>query len=74
MENFVFPYEIKTKFMKMNNEHFFMFPKIAKVQQVVCFFINHRFENIRKTPFSIATPQLLGDLDQTGDQTTPRTP
>ena len=30
MENFVFPYEIKTKFMKMNNEHFFMFPKIMQ--------------------------------------------
>ena len=72
MENFVFPDEIdKTKLMKMNYEHFFMFLKI-----VVCFFINHLFENIRKIPFSIATSQLLGDFDQTGNhiQTTPRIP
>ena len=30
MENFVFPYEIKTNFKKMNDEHFFMFPKIMQ--------------------------------------------
>ena len=31
MENFVFPDEIdKTKLMKMNDEHFFMFPKIMQ--------------------------------------------
>ena len=31
MENFVFPDEIdKTKLMKMNDKHFFMFPKIMQ--------------------------------------------
>ena len=30
MENFVFPDEIKTKLMKMNEEHFFTSPKIMQ--------------------------------------------
>ena len=38
MENFVFPYEIKTNFKKMNDEHFFMFPKIMQKCSKLCSF------------------------------------
>ena len=38
MENFVFPYAIKTKFMKMNAKHFFMFPKIMQKCSKLCAF------------------------------------
>ena len=77
MENFVFPDEIdKTKLMKMNDEHFFMFPKIMqKCSKLYAFSLIIDLKTSGNTLF-IAIPQLLGDFDQTGNhmQTIPSNP
>ena len=78
MENFVFPDEIdKTKLMKMNDKHFFMFPKIMqKCSKLYAFSLIIDLKTSGQRPFFVTTPQLLGDFGQTGNhiQTTPRIP
>ena len=53
MENFVFPDEIdKTKLMKMNDEHFFMFPKIMqKCSKLYAFSLIIDLKTSGKRPF-----------------------
>jgi len=51
MENFVFPDEIdKKKLIKMNDEHFFMFPKIMQ-KCSKCFSLIIDFKTSGKCPF-----------------------
>ena len=53
MENFVFPDEIdKTKLMKMNDEHFFMFLKIKeKCRKLYGFSLIIDLKTLEKRPF-----------------------
>ena len=53
MENFVFPDEIdKTKLMKINDEHFFMFPKIMqKCSKLYAFSLIIDLKTSGKRPF-----------------------
>ena len=60
-----FPDEIKTKLMKMNEEHFFTSPKIMQKCRKLYVFPLIIDKNISKTPFSTATPQLLMTIFRT---------
>ena len=78
MENFVFPDEIdKTKLMKMNDKHFFVFTKIMeKCCKLYAFSFITYLKTSWKRPILQPHHSFLETLDQTGNhiQTTPRIP